>query len=115
MFYQMICEAGIKTIKNFIDVAQKRAILKNMCQTCLVFELWRNRTKKKIEFNNISLWLENNIFKPKFKTMNDYKIKQIRNILNDFYKYKKKNMKNQKIRHAVIRYKTLKKGEKRNF
>ena len=45
-------------------------------------EIWRNRTKKKIECSNIRLWLDNNIFKPKYKLMNEYKIKLIRNILN---------------------------------
>ena len=41
--------------------------------------------------------------------MNDYKIKLIRSILNDFYKDKKRYMKNHKIRNAVIKYKILKK------
>ena len=55
------------------------------------------------------LWLDKNIFKPSYKTMNDYKIKLIRSILNDFYKDKKRYMKNHKIRNAVIKYKILKK------
>ena len=46
--------------------------------------------------------------------MSDYKIKLIRSILNDFYKDKKKYMKNHKIRHAIIKYKKSKKGGKRN-
>ena len=70
---------------------------------CPVFELWRNRTRKKIGCNNIKLWLDKNIFKPSYKTMNDYKIKLIRSILNGFYKDKKRYMKNHKIRHAIIK------------
>ena len=31
------------------------------------FELWRNRTRKKIGCNNISLWLNNNIFNQRIK------------------------------------------------
>ena len=85
-----------------------------MLNKCPVFELWRNRTRKKIGCNNIKLWLDKNIFKPSNKTMNDYKIKLIRSILNDFYKDKKRYMKNHKIRHAIIKYKKSKKGEKRN-
>ena len=46
--------------------------------------------------------------------MNDYKIKLIRSILNDFYKDKKWYMKNLKIRHAIIKYKKSKKGGKLN-
>ena len=44
--------------------------------------------------------------------MNDYKIKLIKSILNDFYKDKKRYKKNHKIRHAVIKYKKSKKGGK---
>ena len=47
--------------------------------------------------------------------MNDYKIKLIRNILNDFYKDKKRYKKNHKIRHAVIKYKKSKKWGKGNL
>ena len=32
-----------------------------------VFELWRNRTRKKIGCNNIRLWLDKNIFKHRIK------------------------------------------------
>ena len=85
-----------------------------MLNKFLVFELWRNRTRKKIGCNNISLWLNKNIFKLSYKTMNEYKIKLIRSILNEFYKDKKRYMKNNKIRHAVIRYKKSKKGGKCN-
>ena len=46
--------------------------------------------------------------------MSDYKIKLIRSILNDFYKNKKRYMKNHKIRHVVIKYKKSKKEGKRN-
>ena len=35
---------------------------------CLIFEKWRNKTKK-IGCNNISLWLDNNKFKIKYKLM----------------------------------------------
>ena len=73
-----------------------------------VFELWRNRTRKKIGCNNICLWFDNNIFKSKYKTMNDHKIKLIRSILNDFYKDKKMYLKNLKIRYTVIKYKKSK-------
>ena len=45
--------------------------------------------------------LDNNIFKLMYKTMNEYKIKLIRNILNDFYKDKKRYIKNHKLRHAI--------------
>ena len=41
------------TIKNVIDVAQKRVIYE--LNECPVFELWRNRTRKKIGCNNIGL------------------------------------------------------------
>ena len=44
--------------------------------------------------------------------MNEYKIKLIRSIINDFYK--KRYMKIIKIRHVVIRYKNQKKGGKCN-
>ena len=40
--------------------------------------------------------------------MNDYKIKLIRSILNDFYKDKKMYLKNLKIRYTVIKYKKSK-------
>ena len=46
--------------------------------------------------------------------MNEYKINLIRSILNDFYKDKKRYMKNHKIRHTVIRYKKSNKEGKRN-
>ena len=82
---------------------------------CPVFESWRNRTRKKIGCNNIKLWLDKNIFKPSNRNMNDYKIKLIRSILNDFYKDKKSYMKKHKIRHAIIKYKKSKKGGKSNL
>ena len=47
--------------------------------------------------------------------MNEYKIKLIRNILNDFYKVKKKYLKDHKIRHTIIKYKRSKKGVKINL
>ena len=71
--------------------------------------------EKKIGCNNIKLWLDKNILKPSNKTMNDYKIKLIRSILNDFYKDKKSYMKKHKIRHAIIKYKKSKKGGKSNL
>ena len=83
-----------------------------MLNKCPVFELWRNRTRKKIFCNNIKLWLDKNIFKSSYKTMNEYKIKLIRSILNDFYKDKKRYMKNHKIKHAIIKYKKSKKRRK---
>ena len=49
--------------------------------------------------------LDNNIFKPMYKTMNGYKIKLIRNILNHFYKDKKRYIKDHKIRHAIQKIK----------
>ena len=63
----------------------------------------------------ICQWLDNNIFKLKYKLMNDYKIKLIRNILNDYYKNKKIYLKDHKIRHAIIKYKRSKKGGKINL
>ena len=51
-------------------------------------------------YYNISLWLDNNIFKPNYKLMNQ--IKLIRNILNEFYKDIKK-IKRYKIRQAIIK------------
>ena len=51
-------------------------------------------------YYNISLWLDNNIFKPNYKLMNQ--IKLIRNILNEFYKDIKK-LKRYKIRQAIIK------------
>ena len=47
--------------------------------------------------------------------MNDHKIKIIRNILNDFYNEKKKYLKDHKIRHTLIKYKSSKKGGKCNI
>ena len=47
--------------------------------------------------------------------MNEYKIKLIRNILNDFYKVKKKYPKNHKNRQAIIKYKRSKRGGKINL
>ena len=49
--------------------------------------------------------LDNNIFKPIYKTMNEYKIKLIRNILNDFYKDKKRYIKEHKIIHSIQKIK----------
>ena len=53
--------------------------------------------------------LDNNIFKPMYKTMNGYKIKLIRNILNDFYKDKKRYIKDNKIRHEIQKIKKRRK------
>ena len=47
--------------------------------------------------------------------MNEYKIKLIRNILNEFYKDKKKYLKDHKIRHVIIKYKKVKKRWKNQF
>ena len=71
-------------------------------------------TELEKKIGNIKLWLDKNIFKPSNKTMNDYKIKLIRSILNGFYKDKKRYMKNHKINHAIIKYKKSKKGGKLN-
>ena len=76
------------TIKNAIDVAQKRTIQKNLLNKYPVFELWKIELEK-IRWNNICLRLDNNIFKPKYKIH-----KTIRNILNYFYKDKKMYLKN---------------------
>ena len=53
--------------------------------------------------------LDNNIFKPMYKIMNEYKIKLIRNILNDFYKDKKRYIKDHKIRHTIQKIKKSRK------
>ena len=47
--------------------------------------------------------------------MNAYKIQLIRSILNDFYKDKKRYLRDHKIRHAKIVYKRSKKGGKLNL
>ena len=115
-FIRYICETGwTNNHKKCYRCGSEEGYTKeHVLNKCPVFEPWRNRTRKKIGCNNIKLWLDKNIFKPSNKTMNDYKIKLIRSILNDFYKDKKKYMKNHKIRHAIIKYKKSKKGGKRN-
>jgi len=82
---------------------------------CPIFEKWRNKTRKKIGCNNVKLWLDRNIFKPSYNKMTMQKIQLIRSILNDFYKDKKKYLRDHKIRHAVIKYKRSKKGDKCNI
>ena len=47
--------------------------------------------------------------------MNKYKIKLVRNIINDFYKVKKKYLKDHKIRHVIIKYKRSKNEGKINL
>ena len=115
-FIRYICEAGWTNNhkKCYRFGSEKGYTKEHVLNKCPVFELWRNRIRKKIGCNNISLWLDKNIFKSSYKTMNEYKIKLIRSILNDFYKDKKRYMKNHKIRHTVIRYKKSNKEGKRN-
>jgi len=50
-------QGGAIIIKNALDVVQKKEEYVNECP---VFEIWRNRTKKKIGCSNIRLWLDNN-------------------------------------------------------
>ena len=116
-FIRYICETGWNNNhkKCFRCGSNEGYTKKHVLNECPVFEKWRSRTRKKIGCNNICHWLDNNIFKPKYKLMNDYKIKLIRSILNDFYKDKKKYMKDHKIRHAIIKYKRSKKGGKINL
>ena len=85
-FIKFICETGWTNNhkKCYRYGSEEGYTKKHVLNKCPVFELWKNI---------------------KYKTMNDYKIKQIRNILNDFYKDKKRYMKYHKIRHAVIKYK----------
>ena len=61
---------------------------------------------------NINLCTRQEYFQTNYKAKNEIKIKLIRNILNDFYKDKKKYMKYHKIKHALIKYKRSKKGGK---
>ena len=70
---------------------------------------------KKKRYNNIKLWLDRNIFKPSYKKMTSHKIQLIRSILNDFYKDKKRYLREYKIRLAIIKYKRSKKGGKLNI
>ena len=116
-FIRYICETGwTNNHKKCYRCGSEEGYTKeHVLNKCPVFESWRNRTRKKIGCNNIKLWLDKNIFKPSNKTMNDYKIKLIRSILNDFYKDKKSYMKKHKIRHAIIKYKKSKKGGKSNL
>ena len=54
-------------------------------------------------------------YNKKYKLMNKYKIKLVRNIINDFYKVKKKYLKDHKIRHVIIKYKRSKNEGKINL
>ena len=72
-FIRYICEAGwTNNHKKCNRCASEKGYTKeHVLNKFLVFELWRNRTRKKIGCNNIKLWLDKNIFKPSNKTMND--------------------------------------------
>jgi hypothetical protein len=60
-----------------------------MLNKCPIFEIWRNRTRKKIGCNNVKLWLDRNIFKPSYKKMTAHKIQLIRSLGSTFCKYAK--------------------------
>ncbi len=66
-FIRYICETGwTNNHKKCYRCGSEEGYTKeHVLNKCPVFELWRNR--KKIDYNNIRLWLDNNIFKISIK------------------------------------------------